>query len=224
LEFESLYGSVLLLLQGWTGPVAVAYSFKSVAFQSSLSPWLTPIAPWMAAGLLATATLGLLIHAAFLLPRNPDTSTRVSTLAQRFPQLFAGYALVFMMLFLITNKVFSPQYLLWLLPLVVLVPLEGKARQGFLWTFVLICVLTTVAFPVLFMKDLVAEGSAQLPVAQWKFNAPSARLTIILVLRNVLFMVLTASLGGYLLRSMRADRMGERRGVSPTCASQNTSG
>ncbi len=130
-------------------------------------------------------------------------SNRVSTLAQRFPQLFAGYTLLFLMLFIITNKVFSPQYLLWLLPVVVLVPLEGKARRGFLWAFILICVLTTVAFPVLFMKDLVAEGSAQLPVALWKFNAPSARLAAVLVLRNVLFVVLTASLAGYLLRSRR---------------------
>lgn len=206
LEFESLYGSVVLLLQRWTGPVSVVYSFKSVAFQSSLSPWLTRIAPWLAAGLLAATTLALLIHAAFLLTRNPDTSNRGSTLAQRFPQLCAGYALLFLMLFIITNKVFSPQYLLWLLPLVVLVPWEGKARRGFLWTFVLICVLTTVAFPVLFMNDLVAEGSAQLPVALWKFNTPSARLTIILVLRNVLFVVLTASLAGYLLRSMKGVR------------------
>jgi hypothetical protein len=206
LEFESLYGSLLLLLQKWTGPVEVAYSFKSVTFQSSLSPLLIRIAPWVAVGLLAATAVVLLVHFSLLLARNPAERNATTTLAQRFPQLVVGYSLLFLMLFIATNKVFSPQYLLWLIPLVVLVPLGGKARGIFLWSFLLTCVLSTVLFPFLFMKDLVAEGSSKLPVALWKFIAPSARLTAILVLRNTLFVGLLVSLAGYLLRCMRTSR------------------
>jgi hypothetical protein len=205
-EFESLYGSLLLLLQKWTGPVEVAYTFKSVTLQSSLAPLLTRIAPWIAVGLLAAAAVVLLVHFAFLLARSPRGQGEASTLGQRFPQLVVGYALLFLLLFIATSKVFSPQYLLWLIPLVVLVPLGGKVRRLFLWAFLLTCVLSTVAFPFLLLSDMAPERSAQIPVSLWKFNAPSTRLTAVLVLRNALFMALTAGLAGYLLRRLRADR------------------
>jgi hypothetical protein len=197
LEFESPYASVLLLLKKWTGPVEVAYSFKSVTLQSSLAPLLIQLAPWAAVGLLAAAALALLIHFCILLNRTTSASDNPSTLAQRFPQLLLGYALLLLMLFIATSKVFSPQYLLWLVPLVVLIPLGGKARRLFLWAFLLTCVLSTVIFPFLFLSDLLAEGPPQ-----WKFNVPSARLTAALVLRNALFVGLTIGLAVQLLRRL----------------------
>jgi hypothetical protein len=211
LEFESLYSSLLLLLQPWTGPVEVSYSFKSVTLQSALAPWLIRAAPWVAAGLLATAAVVVVAHFSLLLARSGGAEDRNSSLAQSSPPLVICYALLLLMLFIATNKVFSPQYLLWLAPLIVLVPFGGRARATFLWAFLLTCVLSTVLFPFLFFSDMVAEGPP-LPVARWKFNVPSARLTAVLVLRNTLFVGLTASLGAYLLSTI----LNSRRRATPS--------
>jgi hypothetical protein len=53
---------------------------------------------------------------------------------------------------LLASKVFSPQYLIWVLPLVAIV-------EGLTWRWVLICVLTSVIYPVLYMSKLLYLGS-----------------------------------------------------------------
>jgi hypothetical protein len=201
LEFESLLGSFLLLCQPWTGPVEIAYTFKSVTVHSALAPCLIQAAPWIAGSVLAATSILFLSHFYLLLVRSERLPDQTASLAQRYPHLIVCYSLLFLMLFIATSKVFSPQYLLWLIPLVALVPLGGNARRMFLGTFLLICVLSTLLFPFLFLSDLVAEGPP-LPVVLWKFHPPSARLTAVLVLRNTLLLGLIVGLFAHLLRCL----------------------
>jgi hypothetical protein len=115
-----------------------------------------------------------------------------ATLAQLDPGTFAGYSLLFLMLFIATNKVFSPQYLLWLAPLVCLIPFRGRRRSLFVWTFLLVCVLTTILFPFLFLADLVGPGAAE--TVPLTINDPTPRLATLLVIRNLLFLAATGLL------------------------------
>jgi hypothetical protein len=105
------------------------------------------------------------------------------------------------MSFVATNKVFSPQYLLWLLPLAALVPFQGRPRRAFLAGFLLVCVLSTALMPFLLVLDLLDPTSVgAAPV----FRPPTTRFVVVLLLRNLLFLALTAALAFHLARRMRS--------------------
>src|SRR5262249_33666383 len=120
-----------------------------------------------------------------------------ATLAQLLPAEFAAFTLLFLMLFIATNKVFSPQYLLWLLPLAALVPFDGRRRRVFLTGLLLVCILSSLLMPILFLTDLLEPA---LPGAPLVFRPPTARFTLVLLLRNLLFLCLTAALAYRLAR------------------------
>src|SRR5262249_60657144 len=79
------------------------------------------------------------------------------TLAQTYPANVAGYGLLFLMLFVAANKVFSPQYLLWLAPFLVLLPFGRMGQWIFLGCFVVTCVMTTLLFPFWFFSDVAVR-------------------------------------------------------------------
>jgi hypothetical protein len=195
LEVESEWSCLPLALQAFGQPVELAYSYGSVNIRSAVTPLLTGLATPTAAVLLLAATVLLLVRA-----RSDSTEGRPGdglTLAQAHPTQFAAFTLLFLMLFVATNKVFSPQYLLWLLPLAALVPMEGRARRLFLTGFLIVCVLSTFLMPFLFLADLLDPAfAAAAPV----FRPPSARFVVVLLLRNLLFLGLSAALAVHLAR------------------------
>jgi hypothetical protein len=190
LEVESVWSSLPLVPGAFGQPVEVAYSYGSVNVSSPLTPMLTRLAPIVTAALLLGATALLLVRARRVASA-PGDADKAETLAQRHPSEFAGYALMMLMLFVAANKVFSPQYLLWLLPLAALAPFEGRPRRAFLTGFLLVGVLSTVLMPFLFVLDLLEPASAGAALA---FRPPTARFVIVLLLRNLLFLGLTAAL------------------------------
>jgi hypothetical protein len=200
LEVESVWSCAPLLLHVLGRPAEVAYSFGSVNVISPLTPLLTGLAPVATAALLLAATAGLLLRARRLAAAE-DRPADGTTLAQRYPAEFAAFALLFLMLFVATNKVFSPQYLLWLLPLVALAPFDGRPRRAFLTGFLLVCVLSTVLMPFLFFTDLLDAAPAG---AAPTFHPPTWRFVTVLLLRNLLFLAVSAALALYLTRDARA--------------------
>jgi len=200
LEIGSVYSS-LPLTSGLLGDsIAVEYSSGSINVSSALAAALVRLAPWFMAGSLLAATVLLLVHCRRLAGANAADSAGRLRLAQLDPRIFAAYALLFLMVFILTNKVFSPQYLLWLAPLLALAPFEGGRRRRLYWGFLLVCLLSTVLVPFLFSADLYDRASETVPRA---FKEPTPRICAFLIGRNLLFTALTLCVSFNLLRCCR---------------------
>jgi len=126
----------------------------------------------------AIALLGLSILLVRAVRRDHELNEGGGTLASDRPQLFAGFALLFLMTFNVTNKVFSPQFLLWTFPLAVLVPLTGWRYRIFTSGIVLVCILTTL----------------ECGMFAWLNNPILTWVPHILTARNLLFVFLTVFL------------------------------
>ncbi|MBA2535677.1 MAG: DUF2029 domain-containing protein [Rubrobacter sp.] len=156
LQVESLAASVLIPLRS-VGEVAFEYGAfevrgNGVGLASSLSPLLT---------LVLLAATGLMIYREYRRFGRPGV--------EDFPRHAAALILAFML----GSKVLSPQYMIWLLPLV---PLGAGGSAGALvcGLFLVVCLLTTQVFPTHY-ADLLA------------FRYPGPEL---LLARNLLLVVL----------------------------------
>jgi len=128
LQLESLAASALMKL-GWLGEVSFQYGAYEVRGQgagllSSLSPAIT------GALLILTGTMMYRKH-------------RQGKLG---PEQFPRFAAALLLAFMLGSKVLSPQYVLWLLPLV---PLSAGGVWGMMASalFLVICITTTQIFP-----------------------------------------------------------------------------
>ncbi len=125
LEFESLGASVAWLL----GPATVEFSYGSFNLLSPYAPAILRISS--IANVVLLGVLYLLVLRGRLLPG-------------------AAWA-VALLLSIAASKVFSTQYLLWVLPLVVLADV-GDPRPGnrprYWWLWALVCLLTSLIYPV----------------------------------------------------------------------------
>jgi hypothetical protein len=216
LEIGSTYSSLLLVLHALGHPVEAYHAYGSLSLRSSLSPAMAALSPWLTTGLLLAATVLLIVRCRRLAggDKGGASGTR---LAQLRPRTFVSGTILFLMVLLSASKVFSPQYLLWLAPLAVLVPCQRAGRRLFLGAFLLTCVLSTVLFPFLYAQDLV-ERIDKLPEVSetysvWTFKQPTLRLAIVQGMRTTLLVGMTAAVAYYLLR-----RSGGRRPVGDSGA------
>jgi hypothetical protein len=201
IEIGSAYGSVLLAQQAFGVPVALNYSYGSIDVTSPFAPTLVGAAPWLAAGVLLAATAGLLFHFQWVTARGDRESPDTRTLAQAHPLPVLSYTLLLLMLFIATNKVFSPQYLLWLIPLVCLAPVAGRLRRFVMGCFILVCAVSTVLVPFLFTSDLLDPTAPD--VVPLTLRGPTMWVSSVSVARNVLFLLLTLGVAGSLLAGRR---------------------
>ena len=77
---------------------------------------------------------------------------------------------------MLTSKVFSAQYLIWIMPLIALV-------DGLDVPWILVALLTTVIFPILFDRDVAVETGSRLSYG-WPLLAAAA-------VRNALLLLVT---------------------------------
>lgn len=141
LQIESLAASVLLKL-GWAEDV----SFEYGAFEVS------------GRGTEVLSTLSLPVTGALLLVTAAVMYRDLR--AGRFgPGAFPRYAAAFVLAFVLGSKVLSPQYMLWLLPLV---PLSagGLAGVGVSAVFLAACWATTLIFPLHYGELVDLEPTA----------------------------------------------------------------
>jgi hypothetical protein len=195
IEINTLYSSLLLALRGFGQNVEIYSSHTSINVRSALSPLLVNSSPFIVGGLLIAATILFLRHVRRLLRMFAARGVAQDRLAEVEPALFASYSLLFLLIFIAANKVLSPQYLLMTVPLVPLVSLTGRGRRWFLWSFVAMCLITTLHFPFLFQDLHWSSGGS--------FGQPAFRWIALLDLRNLLLLGITAGLGVALIRQAR---------------------
>ena len=173
LQFESFYGGVLILLRFFDPSLATtAYSFGSDNIVSSYEPLLRRIAS-LAPGL---AMIGVLFWSFWRMKR-------AKTEADLFAILLVGATACFIA-FSSLGKVFSPQYLVWLIPLGILASLRAGHRAR-LW-MVFAFALAQIEYPFLY-SSLSDEADPQ--------------FGLIIILRN-------GALWGWLFLLLRAPDQG----------------
>ena len=190
LEIESTYSSALMCLRPFGLALGIEFKYGSFNLLSSLSPAVTWASGLIAAVLVAAASLGL----AWAVVRRPcgEGPERGATWRKTYPLPFILFSLLLLLLLVAANKVFSPQYLLWLAPLAALVPSRPGPRRIVAWGFVGICALTTLIYPVLFWKDVL--GLVVPETDPPNFQGPTALGITAVVVRNVFFLGLTTYL------------------------------
>lgn len=154
LEIESVAAGLAWLV----GPTQINNSFGSINVISPLSPVLIPLLT------AANVLLLLALYGCFLKGYvNPPMAWVLALLIS-----------------IATSKVFSTQYLLWVLPFVVIAAAPTTVREHdrrvsvYLWSWAGICILTSLIYPVSF--TMLELGTA---------TSIPTRLMILVVLRNI---------------------------------------
>jgi hypothetical protein len=175
IQCESTWASGLLLWAKMGGPPLDGfYDFGSWNVASPAADKLASLAlPLTALVLFVMYT----IYAVELVRRMPRTRYDASGIGKREARFIIGYTTVVIALFMLGNKVFSPQFLIWIMPLV---PLLSPGWRGLTTLlFVVMGLLTQFIFPYKYSEYC-------------SFATP---YVLIGVLRNTLLLLLTIIFG-----------------------------
>jgi hypothetical protein len=110
--------------------------------------------------------------------------------------------ILLLMVSISTSKVFSPQFLLWLVPLLPLMSIEGRSTKSVWLLLVLTCAAGMLLFPQRFESDIV--GTVWFSEKGVLASGPTRLGVSLLVLRNTLFVAAT------ILMFRRTSRAGRR--------------
>jgi len=145
LQLESVAASLPLVLSFFGHPVHLVGEFGAWHLRSPLAPMLAKVSP----ALILVLVGGVAVWVCFRGRRGDGVAT-ADRLAVAAAPLFVGAVTASLALAVLASKVFSPQYLLWLLPLVPLAP-----SRRLLPLFLAVAALTTAVFPY-FYDDIAA--------------------------------------------------------------------
>ena len=134
---------------------------------------------------------GTLLFAGAVWRRRDEAGPADVTLAQQWPRLVAMTTLLLLLISVVANKVFSPQYLLWVLPLVPLIDFHPQNRRLFFGATLVMCYLTMRIFPDCFVGDIVYVISGE--GAEAVFGGPTAYGAFLLLARNGICVGLTVA-------------------------------
>jgi hypothetical protein len=121
-QIESVQGTLLWLASLFGVPLELEYSYGSLN-------WLSPLGVWMERAFTLFLAAGLVWILKELWQQKMD---------------LLQAALAALILLVATGKVFSPQYLLWLIPLIAY---SGIPNRTLTLTWIAVCVLTSLIFP-----------------------------------------------------------------------------
>jgi hypothetical protein len=172
LNTESVLSSVVLFFSFFGHEVAPVGAHQCWNLSSSATPFLVKLS----APLVLILVLGVVAGFWRAARRTLSAESR-GPLAVAAGPAFVGFALAAFAASIVGSKVFSPQYIVWLVPLVPLMP-GGRWTR---WFFVLISAVTTVIYPWYF--DEVSRGGPD-PATML---GPTTAGKLLLILRNGLF-------------------------------------
>jgi hypothetical protein len=192
IEIESTYSTLLLMLRPFGCDFEVYHAHGSVNLRSALTPLLTAGAPLM----MALALLAALAVVVITLRRQGRHFDAATTVARAYPRLLAAGTLLLLLASIAFNKVFSVQYLMWVLPLVALIDFPPVQRRLFFAGWLVVSVLTMRIFPDCFIGAIVQV--IQYDADSVLLDGPTGHGALLLFTRNSLFLVLTVWVGMHL--------------------------
>jgi hypothetical protein len=194
IECETTYAAALAVLHQFGLEVGCRGAYGAYEVEAACTPLLSRLAPWVVGVplLLALVAYGLRLR----------REARGAAVAGRLGLI--GPLFLALLIFLLGNKVLSPQYFLWLLPLAPLMPLSGRARRWFLLGFALVCLSTFSVFPLADRALIGEEVSPGSPL----LSGPNLAGALILSARSLALLALTVGLAIAIFRS-GADRTPE---------------
>jgi uncharacterized membrane protein len=181
IECESTYAAAVAVLGQLGMEVGCVVDYGAFEVKAACTPLLIRLAPWVVGVALLLAFL-----AYFNRLRREGRGDAVEG-----PLGLIGPLFVAILLFLWGNKVLSPQYFLWLLPLAPLMPFSGWARRGFLLGFAVVCILTFGVFPV---ADRALIGEWLPPGGPFQLSGPTLGGALILSARSLAMLALAVGL------------------------------
>jgi hypothetical protein len=208
-EIESMPATVLVLLRYLGSDLGIYHSHGGFNVSSPYGPLVTAVATATMAALVLAAS-GLALHA--LRRVGSQNAAERRTLAEHSPQWVVEMTLALLLVALVFNKVFSAQYLVWILPFVALVDLGPRARPVCWLAGGLIAFLTMRIFPDCFVGEVIfaaGDGGAS------SLGGPTDYGAFLLLARNGLCLTLTGCLAWHLV----ANRPGRAASSLPKPAS-----
>jgi hypothetical protein len=188
LEIGSCYSTALLLLKPFGWPEQFGFGYGSLNIDAPGAPIMVRLAPLATCCLLAAVT----VVSCFWLVRAKYAERREANQpAGETLAVTAGCAALVVAVFIAGNKVFSPQYLLWLLPLIPLLPLSNVRWRLCAATFAAACILSTATM-VVWQHHVVGDDDWTDTVTSVPGPTPLGRA--LLIARNVAFLGLVVLL------------------------------
>lgn len=176
-EIGSIMATVALTEGQLGAPITYDDSFGSFNVRSAHTPAWASLSPWICVVLLAIP--GLRLFLLQLRDGGPLSITKPGAVILTTVAMSFG--------FILGNKVFSPQYLLWLIPLVVLLPVTGGRR---LWLFALFLII--VGLTQLYWHYFTTLIEIYNPATDE--GGPTIYCYYLLLVRNLLMVLMTFEL------------------------------
>jgi hypothetical protein len=152
IQIESTWSILLYAVALWKGPLELSRDPHGSA--DVVNPTLAGLAQVsVAITVLAVAILSLAYF--FRATRaGRDAAVPPATVGQTTAALTIRTTVACLLAMMCASKVFSPQYLLWALPLICLMPGTERQRRAMFVLFLGLCLLTSLIYPALFARML----------------------------------------------------------------------
>ena len=175
IQLESIYSSIIIVLNAFFNLNAHIILANNAYYNlnSNISDILIVLSSIVLFGLLFFSTLLFISNFLFYKKNSMKQKIKLNiTIAYKIPDIFICYTIFFIIISISASKVFSPQYLLWLVPIFPLISYKKILFRISSWIFVLTCIITTVIFPYLYFTDII--------------TGPTLLGASLLIIRNIL--------------------------------------
>ncbi len=188
LKLESTYSSILIIFHFIGLPVKMTYGFGAYNLESFLTPLCLKISTIMVIVVFLGIAFILIKSIRFFFSKDENNSIdldKSTKLAQIIAHPFLYFTIAMLLGSICVSKVFSPQYLLWVVPMFSLIHFRMKEIKVAAALFLFACLFTTFIFPYLYFSEFV-RGRTESPAGMLVLEAPSILATNILFVRNML--------------------------------------